>query len=118
MYWYIGIVYFSYSQNKRALERPKKRLRMNTLQKGESWRTGLCPDSQGGQVYFYLTAVQLTEEKAAPACVGDIHRRKQGMCVCMHVFVCMGVGVCTCGQSVLPFMGVFCCFRYRQWSRQ
>ena len=50
-------------QNKRALGPPaRKRLQVEELKKGESWRTGLC-DSQVGQVFFYLVAAQLLHIK-------------------------------------------------------
>jgi hypothetical protein len=46
-------------QNKRASDPPaRKRLRIDKLKKGDSWRTGMCAESQVGQV-FYLLAVQL-----------------------------------------------------------
>ena len=49
-----------YFQNKRASDPPsRKRLRIDELKKGDSWRTGMCAESQVGHVFFYLLAVQL-----------------------------------------------------------
>ena len=42
----------------------KKRLKLEKLSGGESWRTGLREESQVGQVFFYLLAVQLGNIKA------------------------------------------------------
>ena len=49
-----------YFQNKRESDPPaRKRLRIDELKKGDSWRTGMCAESQVSQVFFYLLAVQL-----------------------------------------------------------
>ena len=42
-------------QNKRASDPPaNKRLRVDELKKGDSWRTGVSEELQVGQVFFYL----------------------------------------------------------------
>ena len=50
-------------QNKRASGPPAKRLRIEELKRGDSWRTGTSEESQVGQVLFYLLAVQLENIK-------------------------------------------------------
>lgn len=41
-----------------------KRLRIEGLSGKENWRTGTRDESQVGQVYFYLLAVQLSNIKS------------------------------------------------------
>ena len=50
-------------QNKRASGPPAKRLRIEELKGGDSWRTGTSEETQVGQVLFYLLAVQLENIK-------------------------------------------------------
>ena len=59
--YHFGDFYF---QNKRVFDPPaRKRVRIDELRKGDSWRSGGRDESQVGQMFFYLLAVQLNNIK-------------------------------------------------------